>query len=515
MSPFRHCFANYRSIPPRPITAANKRIFYAIGTGDLQIDVPNGDMTTPVLLKDTLHAPDMALTIVSIGRITGTGSSVTFEDNTCKIKTRSGKLIGNIPASANGLYKVEHTHSVYSANSSTVEQVDIHTLHRHLGHIAADAIRSLIRNNAIEGIQLIDDGSPIICDSCEYAKLTRKPIRSERTAPPAKNFGAEIHTDLWGPSPVNSLGGRRYYATFMDDFSRYTWVHTLRSKDETLDSYRAFANWALTQHNTKIKTLRSDRGSEYTGCEFTKFLQEQGTERRLTTHDTPQHNGVAESLNRHLLERVWAVLHQSDLPKNLWAEALHFAVWLKNCTSTQALGNNTTPYEKLYGNKPNLSGVPEWGQAIWVHFGTGSKLDVRGIEARWVGYDAESTHAHRVYWPYKNSVMIERNVKFASPYVTIHSGPPRIIMPLPIHGPAPPPGPPAPPARALPPEQVALGHPKFHAQPQRLRALAHRYPLSRHLLVQHNRLPPQQEAMTNKSLKRKKNLELQQQHRHR
>jgi hypothetical protein len=177
----------------------------------------------------------------------------------------------------------------------------------------------------------------------------------------------------------------------------------------------------------------------------------------LSTHDTPQHNRVAKSLNCCLLERVRAVLHQSDLPKNLWAEALHFAVWLKNCTSTRALGNNTTPYEKLYGNKPNLSGVPEWGQAIWVHFGTGSKLDARGIEAHWVGYDAKSTHAHRVYWPYKNSVTIEHNIKFASPYVTIHSRPPGIITPLPIHGPAPPPGPPAPPARALPPAQVVPG----------------------------------------------------------
>ena len=67
MSPFIHRFTNYRSIPPRPITAANKRTFYAIGTGDLQIDVPNGQGTTPVTLRDTLHAPEMALTIVSIG----------------------------------------------------------------------------------------------------------------------------------------------------------------------------------------------------------------------------------------------------------------------------------------------------------------------------------------------------------------------------------------------------------------------------------------------------------------
>ena len=148
----------------------------------------------------------------------------------------------------------------------------------------------------------------------------------------------------------------------------------------------------------KIKILRSDRGGEYCSNDFTKFLEEQGTERCLTTHDTLQHNGVAKSLNRCLLEHMRAILHHSDLPKSLWAEAIHFAVWLKNRTSTRALGNDTTPYKKLYGNKPNLSGVPEWGQTIWVHFSTGSKLDARGIKVRWVGYNPQSTHAHRVYW---------------------------------------------------------------------------------------------------------------------
>jgi hypothetical protein len=186
MSPFRHRFINYRSIDPRPITAANAHTFYAIGAGDLQIDVPNGTSTTPVLLCDTLHAPDMALTIVSIGCITSTGNSVTFKQNSCRIKNKSGTTIGHIPTSSNGLYKVEHSH--HAASATPIEQVDIHTLHCRLGHIPADAIRSLIRKGAIEGVQLIDDGSPIICDSCEYAKLTCKVILKEHVAPPAKCF---------------------------------------------------------------------------------------------------------------------------------------------------------------------------------------------------------------------------------------------------------------------------------------------------------------------------------------
>jgi transposase InsO family protein len=460
MSPFRHRFKNYRSIPPRAITAANKCTFYAIGTGDLQVDVPNGDATTQVLLRDSLHAPEMALTIISIGRITSASHSVTFEPKSCKIKNPAGKLIGNIPASSNGLYKVEHAY--FAANTSPVERVDIHTLHRRLGHISATAIHSLVRHHAISGIELIDHGSPIICDSCEYAKMTCKVILKERVAPPAKRFGDEIHTDLWGPSPVNSLGGRRYYITFTDDATRYTHVDILRTKDEALDAYKTFAAWAQTQFGVKIKALRSDRGGEFTGHKFTKFLQEEGTERRLTTHDTPQHNGVAESLNRRILERVRAILHHSGLPKNLWAEAVRHAVWLKNRSSTRALGNDTTPYERLYGNKPDLSSIPSWGQTGWVHSSKGSKLDARGVEARWVGFDTKSTHAHRMYWPEKRAVSVERDVKFDTPNYILY---PENYPSLPQTGaPLAPPAPPAvlplvPPAPPPPAQQAPLPPP--------------------------------------------------------
>jgi hypothetical protein len=64
----------------------------------------------------------------------------------------------------------------------------------------------------------------------------------------------------------------------------------------------------------------------------------------------------------------------------------------------RALGN-VTPYERLYGKKPDLEGLLEWGQQVWVHNDKGSKLDVRATEGRWAGYDRESTHAHRIYWP--------------------------------------------------------------------------------------------------------------------
>jgi len=345
--------------------------------GNLQIQVPNGKTSLKVLLKDTLYMPDLALTVILIGHIAKAGYTIQFAEDSCKIKKGdNGPVIGQVPAGANGLFKVEHAFAI----DVSAEPVDILTLHRRLGHISVDAIRTLIRSGSITGLQLIDDLPPFTCDSCEYAKTTRKSIRKERTEALAQNFGEEIHTDVWGPSPTLSLGGRKYYVTFTDDCTRFTKLEVLRTKDKAFKAYKSFSAWAQTQHGVHIKRLRSDCSGEFTSNQFTSYLREQGTERRLTTADTPQHNGVAESLNRRLLERTHAILHQADLPKNLWAEAILFAVWLKNRTSTKALGN-VTPYERLYGRKPNLANVPEWGQTVWVHNPTGSKLDARATQA--------------------------------------------------------------------------------------------------------------------------------------
>ncbi len=137
---------------------------------------------------------------------------------------------------------------------------------------------------------------------------------------------------------MESLGGWQYYVTFIDNFSHYLSVDFLRSKSDTLQAYRVYTAWVNTQFGVRIKRFHSNHGDEYTGDDFTDFLRQQGTERCLTTAETPQHNGVAEVANQCLLEHVHAMLIQTGLPKALWAEAVRFSVWLKNRTPTKFLG---------------------------------------------------------------------------------------------------------------------------------------------------------------------------------
>jgi hypothetical protein len=106
MSPYRKQFVTYHEISARPITTANNEVFHAIGMGDLEIQVPNGEASTKVLLKDALHAPDLCLTVVLIGRIIKAGYAVEFIDSHCNIKRGpDGPIIGWIPVTQNGLIK--------------------------------------------------------------------------------------------------------------------------------------------------------------------------------------------------------------------------------------------------------------------------------------------------------------------------------------------------------------------------------------------------------------------------
>ena len=106
--------------------------------------------------------------------------------------------------------------------------------------------------------------------------------------------------------------------------------------------------------------MRSDNGGEYTSIAFGMYCNEQGIVRHLTTFYTPQQNGVAERLNRILLERVWSILSQSGLPHEFLAEAVNTAVYLVNLSPSSA-NDSKTPFEMRYGRQANYRNLIVFG----------------------------------------------------------------------------------------------------------------------------------------------------------
>ena len=410
MSSYCNQFINYKAIVPKSITAADNHTFQAIGKGDLMISIPNGKSVTHIHLKDILYAPKMGITLISISKLDIAGFAALFHDKCCQIFSEKRKKLGEVPLTK-GLYCLKLARKPFVGLAKASDTLTMAEIHLRLGHLAPEAIRKMLKDRTITGI-ILDNAHATMgtCDSCEYAKTTRKPIGKLCDPPRGEKLSDEIHTDLWGPSPVKTSAHSWYYASFTDDYTWFTNLYLLKLKSDTFDSYLSYEAWLSTQHDTKIKHLRSDRGGEYMSEEFTKYLKLKGTERRVTVHDMPEHNGVAKQLNRTLAERVQAMLHASSLPKSLWGKAMMHVTWLKNCSSTRRLGNKT-PYEVLYSKKPNLEKIPIWGCQVKVHDTTGSKLDMCAQDGHWVSFDPE-LDGHRIYFADHGNVGVEWSVIF-------------------------------------------------------------------------------------------------------
>src|ERR1700691_1587152 len=126
------------------------------------------------------------------------------------------------------------------------------------------------------------------------------------------------------------------------------------------------------------------------------FLKEKGVKHEMTTPDTPQHNGVAERMNRTLLDRVRSMLFDADLPESYWYDALEYAALIHNVTPTRAL-DDQTPDEAWSRNKPDISRLRVFGSRTFVHVPEKhrGKLAAKSLVCTFIGY-AKNRRAYRL-----------------------------------------------------------------------------------------------------------------------
>ena len=420
MSPYIDAFTNFEFIEPKKISAADNRTFDAIGKGNLHVRIPNGDGFTPVTLRDALYAPSIAFTLISLSRADKAGYTTVIQDGELHLidRTHNNVVIGKIPA-VNGLWSVRSAKALENGTSllpgnRVSTAVSLMDLHRCLGHISPSTAAQLIDKQILTGVTLRDRNVEF-CEVCALAKIKRHPFPKTRSHP-AQDIGDVIHSDVWGPASVQAIGGDQYGITWIDEKTRYGVVEGMRAKSDAFEEYKAYEAWLRVQRGKSIRSLQTDRGGEYMSNAFAAHLRQQGTTRLLTVHDSSPSNGIAERCNGVLLEHVRALLVDSGLPKFLWKEALKYAMWIRNRTTTHLL-DGMTPYEAFYGVKLDIGDIHLWGSRVWVRDLTAGKLDPRGREGRFIGYDAESKGC-RIYWPSSRSIGVERDLIFEDRPVT-------------------------------------------------------------------------------------------------
>ena len=186
------------------------------------------------------------------------------------------------------------------------------------------------------------------CPDCSHGKDTVLPFPVQSMHRSIRPLQL-LHTDLCGPLPVMSYGNAKYFVTFIDDATRMLWVRFLNNKSEL---YTVFTELVIMLENMcgyKLGTLRSDRGGEYLSAQMTDFLKSRGIQRQLAVADAHQQNGVAERMNRTIMDRVRSMLSESGASKKLWAEAFNCVAYVRNRCPTLSLPNDSSQVKSFTG----------------------------------------------------------------------------------------------------------------------------------------------------------------------
>ena len=177
--------------------------------------------------------------------------------------------------------------------------------------------------------------------------MTKRPFstKSQRSKEPLQL----VHSDICGPLSVQARGGHEYFVTFIDDYSRYSYVYLMHKKSETFGKFKEFMAEAKKQLGKSLKTLRSDQGGEYLDTEFKDHFLEHGILSQVTAPGTPQQNGVAERRNRTLIDMVRLMMSYSSLPISFWGYSLQTAVYILNVVPSKSI--QKIPLELWNGHK--------------------------------------------------------------------------------------------------------------------------------------------------------------------
>jgi len=146
---------------------------------------------------------------------------------------------------------------------------------------------------------------------------------------------------VFGPVKVPSLGISVYYVSFIDDFSRNTWIYFLKKKSEVFDKFKEFKALVENKTEKKIKVPRKDNGGEFCSKEFEEFCKKCGITQQKNTPYTPQQNGIAERMNKTLMERARSMLNGGELGQEFWEEAVDTACYLVNKSPSSVLEDKT------------------------------------------------------------------------------------------------------------------------------------------------------------------------------
>nr|GEZ76445.1 retrovirus-related Pol polyprotein from transposon TNT 1-94 [Tanacetum cinerariifolium] len=274
------------------------------GNNDFTVIVGYGDVVIrSMTIKKVYYVEGLGLYLFSVGQFCDKGLEVAFRKSTCYVRNEDGVDLLTGARSSN-LYTISLNE--VASNSSTCLQAKASSLqswlcYQRLSHLNFATINNLVKNNLVQGLPKMKFEKDHLCSACEQGKIHRKHHKS-KTAFASNKPLYLLHMDLCGTMRVESINGKRYVLVVVDDYSRYTWVFFLHSKDKASDVIISFIKKTQVNLQLQVQRVRTDNGTEFKNKTLDKFFNEVGISQQFFTARTPQQNGVVERRNRTLVE---------------------------------------------------------------------------------------------------------------------------------------------------------------------------------------------------------------------
>lgn len=403
----KNCLTNFEVIESEKIMVANGQYMVIKGKGKIVLKMEVNGNRRNLQINELLYVPELERNLLSVSKMTKEGYKVNFSKKNCYIK--KGDIEVATAKHEKGLHKIEVYGEEVNSVTASCETISncIHIWHRRLGHRNPESIKDLVKRKRADGIEINECKNIKQCVSCIEIKLRRKSfpkVSSSRS----KEVLDLIHSDLCGPMRTPTVGKKKYFLTFTDDFSRYTTVYLLETKDEVLPKLKDFLTEMKYQFGRVSKCLRSDNGKEYIAREVQDLLRTLGIKVQSTVPYCPEQNEVSERKNRTLVEPARCMLNDAKLPYEYWGEAVMTANYITNRMITKA--TDKTPYEAWTGKRPNLEHMVTFGSQsfIFIPKEKRTKLEKKAKEGIMLGY-SDTSKGYRILDPSTKQITISQN----------------------------------------------------------------------------------------------------------
>ncbi|KAL4030263.1 hypothetical protein IC575_008499 [Cucumis melo] len=248
------------------------------------------------------------------------------------------------------------------------------------------------------------------CISCLKAKMTKLPFpMSLSTSLTPLEL---VHSDVWGPFLIISSNGNRYYVSFVDNFSKFTWLFPIAYKSDVPSIVQKFVPLIENQIPQKLKRFQSDSGGEFCNTTLQSFFYSKGIFHQKSCPYTSEQNGIAERKHRHIVETAMSLIFHSSVPLEFWPYAFSIAVFLINRMSSSSL-KMLSPFEMLFGYTRDLHHLKVFGCACYPLLKpyTKHKLEPKTTQHVFIGYP-HNFKGYICYNPLTKQTIVSRHVIF-------------------------------------------------------------------------------------------------------